>query len=453
MRLSIVIGCFLLCTSLQGAISQNFRTVESASGQILVRWMDQFRVPPYLTQDEVNAGIIVLSPELVTVSAERIKTGVLLQLGMTDRWRGKIRFNFDSGKSNPNQFYVDSRRFTNGWRYQVTISPKIRREVWVRGCVALHLLEIANRMATERSAEVPIWLIEGITSELIQTALVDLSPSFTDQIQVGGTNPGLGRIIPTQQRQDPLIGTRTFLGRNVPVSVSELFFPTQEHINGTKKQIYQRSAHFFFRHLVNLRAGKASIEHFLASLSSHLNWQQAFFPSFQEHFSSMLEVEKWWSVALTDLTQLAPISSWTVAASLSYLDRILMPAALVGQQRDEIAQRQNFTLQKLIAQWNYNDQRPTLERIQNRLRVLSIYAAPSLRPVIQGYQEAVSTYLSKRREVGFEPRRRGQTRLRADQVVSETQGKLNKLDTQRQALRPKAANIQRPATSKPVATA
>ncbi len=434
MRLTIIIGSFLVCASLQGAISQTFKTVESASGQILVRWLDQFRVPPYLRQDEVNAGIIVLSPELVTVSAERIKHGVLQQLGMTDRWRGKIRFNFDSGKSNPNQFYVDSRRFTNGWRYQVTISPKIRRDVWIRGCVALHLLEIANRMASDRSAEVPVWLIDGIATELIQSALVDLSPSFTDQVQIGGTNPGLGQIIPTQQRQDPLIGTRTYLGRNVPVSVSELFFPTHEHVNGAKKEIYRRSAHFFFRQLTNLRAGKASMEQFLASLTSHLNWQQAFFPSFQEHFSTMLELEKWWSVALTDLTQLTPISSWTVAASLSYMERILKPAALVGQQRDQLAQRKNFTLQELIAQWNYADQKPTIEQIQNRLRVLNIYAAPSLRPVIQGYQDALTSYLSKRSEVGFDPNRRGQGRLRADRVISDTQRKLNKLDSQRRAL-------------------
>ena len=447
MRVVILIACFVLPVLSQGAIAQRFKTVESRSGQILVRWLDQFRVPPFLRQDEIAADIIVLSPELLTVSAERIKEGVVQQLGTTDRWSvkgDKIQITFASGKSNPNRFHIDSHRFTNGWRYQVKISPKIRRQVWLRGCVGLFLLEMANRMATERSAEVPVWLIDGIATELSQTALVDLSPSFTDQIQVGGTNPSLGRIIPTQRRQDPILATRAFLGQNVPVSVAELFFPSNDHLNGNKATLYRRSAHFFFRQLANLPAGKASLQQFIASLSSYLNWQQAFFPSFQEQFTTMLEVEKWWSVALTDLTQLTPVSSWSPAESLSYLDRILKPAALVGQERDQLAQRRNFTLQQVIAQWDIADQRPTLVQIQSRLRVLSIYAAPSLRPVIQGYQKALNDYLERRGSVGFDPSRRGQARLRSERVVSDTQKELNKLDQQRQQLRGSTANSASP---------
>lgn len=442
MRVLVLIACFVLPYLSRGAVTQRFKTVESRSGQILVRWLDQFRVPPYLRQDEVAADIIVLSPELVTVSAERIKEGVLQQLGTMDRWQvkgDKIQITFTSGRSNPNRFHVDSHRFTNGWRYQVRISPKIRRQVWLRGCVGLFLLEIANRMATERSAEVPVWLIDGIATELSQSALIDLSPSFTDQIQVGGSNPSLGRIVPTQRRQDPILATRSFLGQNVPVSVAELFFPTTDHTVGNKTTLYRRSAHFFFRQLASLPAGKASLQQFIASLSSYLNWQQAFFPSFQEQFTSMLELEKWWSVALTDLTHLTPVSSWTPAESLSYLDRILKPAALVGQERDQLAERKNFTLQQVIAQWELNDQRPTLMQIQNRLRVLSIYAAPSLRPVIQGYQQALASYLERRSSVGFDPKRRGQARLRAERVVSDTQETLTKLDQQRQALQTNTA--------------
>lgn len=437
MRVSIFIASLFAWTALHGAVSLDYRTFKSSSGQIQVRALDEFRVPPFLRQDEEAAGVIVLSPEILTVSAERIKASVLEQLGTTDRWRGKIRFNFAKGRSNPNKFYVDSRKYTNGWSYRVTISPKIRRDVWLRGCVGIFLLEMANRMADERSAEVPIWLIDGIATELSQSALVDLSPSFTNQIQVGGLNPGLGRITIPQRKEDPLIGTRNFLSRNIPVSVSELFFPTQQHLGGNRTAAYQRSAHFFFRQLASIRAGKASLQQFISSLSSYLNWQQAFFPSFQEQFTSMLEVEKWWSVALTDLTQLTPISSWSIPASLDYLDRILSPAALVGQKRDELAQRRNFTLQQVMAQWDYKDQSPTLEQVTSRLRVLYIYAAPALRGVINGYMEAVQTYLKNRDGVGFESVRRGTGRLRADKVVREARRKLDRLDSQRLALRPK----------------
>jgi hypothetical protein len=439
MRVFIFIGCLLAVTALQGAVTIDYRTIESRSGQIRARVLDAYRVPPYLRQDEVAAGIIVLSPELLTVSAERIKDGLLELLGSTDRWRGKIRFNFAPGKSNPNMFYVDSRRYTNGWNYRVTVSPKIRRQVWLRGCVGIFLLEMANRMADERTAEVPIWMIDGIATELSQSALVDLSPSFTDQIHVGRSNSGLGRVTVPQLKTDPLIGTRLFLAQNIPVSVSELFFPTAQHLGGNKTAVYQRSAHFFFRQLTSLRAGKASLQQFISSLSSYLNWQQAFFPSYQEQFTSMLEVEKWWSVALTDLTQLTPISSWSIPASLSYLDRILTPAALVGQKRDELARRQNFTIQQVMAQWDFEDQSPTLQQVTNRLRVLYIYAAPQLQNVIHGYLNTIQTYLTQRSEVGFESKRRGTGRLRADKVIRQAGKQLDRLDSQRQNLKPKTS--------------
>ncbi len=435
MRALLFAGIILTTLDGPAAMSQTFRSIESRSGQFIVRWRDQFRVPPLLRQDEEKAGVIVMSPELLTVSAERIKEGLLQQLGTTDRWRGKIRFHFASGKSDPNRFQVRSTRFTNGWSYQVTLSAKIKRTVWLRGCVAVCLLEMGNRMAQSRSIEVPMWLIEGATVDLAQSALVDLSPSYARQVVVGGNNPELGRITAPQQPQDPLISTRQFLSQNVPVSATELFFPDIEHLSGNRAQAYRQSAHFFFRQLAALPAGKASLQLFLVSLPDTLNWQKAFFASYEESFSTMLDLEKWWSVALTDLTQLTPVSSWSLSESLRYLDRILTSPALVGQDRDEIAQRRNFKLTEVVDQWPFTDQQPTLEQTMNRLRVLSIYAAPDLRPMIRGYLTAIQQYLEERRKVGFERDRPGQARLTAKRVVRNIQTKLKKLDAQRRAMR------------------
>ena len=434
-RIAITLSIMTFYLSATGAVPVDFRSIESRSGQFLVRWLNEFRVPPLLLQDEERAGIIILSPELLTVSAERIKEGLLQQLGDNDRWRGKIRFHFAKGKSNPNLFQVNSNKYSNGWQYHVKLSPKIKREVWLRGCVAVCLLEMANRMAGDRSAEVPIWLIDGIATELQESALVDLSPNYANQVQIGGVNPGLGQITPTQRRFDPLVATRRYLGSNVPVSVAELFVPTSAHISGEKRELFRRSSHFFFRQLAALPAGKASLLHFLGSVSGYLNWQQAFFPSFEERFTTMLELEKWWSVALTDLTQLTPVSSWSIPDSLAYLDRIIHPAALVGKNRNELAQRKTFSLQEMVTQWDYADQRTTLEQTMNRLRVLSIYCHPKLRQVVAGYSAALSNYVQQRQQVGFEPDRRGQGRLRASRVIDKATKEFNRLDRQKEALR------------------
>ncbi len=436
MRLLILIAISL--TSLQAA---DYRTVESRSGQFIVRWREQFRVPPLLLEDEKAAGIIVLTPELLAVSAERIKESLLWQLGASDRWRGKIRFQFKQGKSDPGHFFLESFRFSNGWNYQVTLSPKIRRSVWLRHCVAVLLLEMANRLAGERSAEVPFWLIDGITMELRQSALLDLSPSHTERLLIGGANPGLGMTTPQQLYQDALISTRQWLANNIPAGVDELFFPAAEHLQGDKQPPFSRSAHLFFRQLRALRAGKASFRQFLSSLSSRLNWQQAFFPSFHPHFKNMLDLEKWWAVTLVDFLtnpysapinpEKMKINAHPLDESRTALQQILSPLpAFVGRKRNEIAKRAGFTLQQAIAQWDYPDQKTTLQRIINRLHLLSIYAHPQLTPLIQTYQTTLSSYLTERDRAGYQPLRRGQPRRRSQQIVQDTQRKLDRLDAQ-----------------------
>ncbi len=436
--LSFIVTCWLVvnATVTQAAVTQKYRTIKSTSGQFSVGFLEQFRVPPHLLEQEKAQGIIVLNPELLTVSAERIKSSLLRQLGTSDRYRGKVRFQFTPGKSDPDLFFLQSTRFTSGWSYQITLSPKIKRSVFLRGTVAVLLLEMANRLATERTTEIPFWLVHGLTTELQESALVDLTPSHTDRITIGGTNPLLGAVTPIQQRQDPILMTRQYLAQNVAASISELFIPEAVHLKGEKKTVFDRSAHFFVRQLLALPAGQAGLQQFLSGLASHLNWQHAFFPSFSNHFGNMLELEKWWSVALTDLTHLAPIGSWTLADSHAYLQRIITPSALVGQNRTELAQRTDFTLQQVMEQWDYDDQRTTLQQVVNRLRVLSVYAHPTLNSVILEYVKEVDGYLTRRNNAGYQPSRRGQVRQRAPMIIRDAQKKLNALDSIRKSLLP-----------------
>ena len=44
----------------------------------------------------------------------------------------------------------------------------------IRAIVQTLLLEVANRQARERSAEIPLWLAEGLTQHLLAAAEADL---------------------------------------------------------------------------------------------------------------------------------------------------------------------------------------------------------------------------------------------------------------------------------------
>ena len=421
----------------------DFRTVESRSGQFLLRCRESFS-PPSLREDEKASGLITLTPELAAISAERIKENLLQLLGAPDHWRGKIRFHFPPGKPNPNLFQIRSARFSNGWTYQVSLSPKIHRQTWLRNCVALLLLEIGNRLAGEQSVEIPFWLIDGIATELRHSALLDLSPSHAERLRLGAANPK--PVFPRQLYQDALLSTRRWLSQNPPASASELFFPEDQHLNGTKKHTFAHSSHLFFRRLLDLRAGKASLRQFISALPTRLNWQQAFFPSFETHFQKMLDVEKWWAVTLTDFltnpysAPLDPkkfeIASRPPEETLAQLEQLFSLPALVGRQRNQIAQREHFSLQQAIAQWNYADQKAALEPILHRLDILAIYAHPQLAPLIRNYQKTLRNYLSQRNQANRQPsaKRPVQMRRRPQHIAQKTQQKLNQLDAQRRQL-------------------
>lgn len=429
----------------------DFRTVESRSGQFLIRCREPFS-PPSLREDEKAAGLITLTPELVAVSAERVKEDLLQLLGASDRWRGKIRFHFRPGKPNPDLFQVRSARFSNGWAYQVVISSKIRRQVWLRNCVALLLLEIGNRLAGERSVEIPFWLIDGISTELQHSALLDLSPSHAERLRLGASNPN--PVFPNQLYQDALLSTRRWLSQNPPASAAELFFPEDQHLRGPKKRLFAHSSHLFFRRLLDLRAGKASLRQFLSDLPTRLNWQQAFFPSFQPHFQEMLDVEKWWAVILSDFLtnpysapidpQKFEIGSRPPEETFAQLEQLFSLPALVGRKRNEIAQRERFSLQQVIAQWDYADQKPALEQIVHRLSILAIYAHPQLAPLLRDYQKTLRNYLSERDQANrptLATKHPLQIRRRPQRIAQKTQQKLNQLDAQRRQLsNPTSAN-------------
>ena len=429
----------------------DFRTVESRSGQFLLRCRETFS-PPSLREDEKAAGLITLTPELAAVSAERIKENLLQLLGAPDRWRGKIRFHFRPGKPNPDLFQVRSARFSNGWTYQVSLSPKIRRQTWLRNCVALLLLEIGNRLAGEQSVEIPFWLIDGIATELRHSAILDISPSHAERLRLGTSNPK--PVFPQQLYQDALLSTRRWLSQNQPASVAELFFPENQHRSGAKKQTFAHSAHLFLRRLLDLRAGKASLRQFLSALPSRLNWQQAFLPSFEPHFQKMLDVEKWWAVTLNDFLtnpysapidpQKFEIGSRPPKETLDQLEQLFSLPALVGRQRNQIPQREHFSLQQAIAQWDYADQKPALEQIVHRLDILAIYAHPQLATIIRNYQKTLRSYLSERDQADRQPsaKRPLQIRRRPQHIAQKTQQKLNQLDAQRRQLsNPTPANL------------
>ncbi len=65
-------------------------------------------------------------------------------------------------------------RFKNGWQYRVDLPNVVERPRYVRAIVQVLLLELANRTAQGRGAEIPLWLVEGFSQLLLASSEVEI---------------------------------------------------------------------------------------------------------------------------------------------------------------------------------------------------------------------------------------------------------------------------------------
>src|SRR5439155_10295094 len=101
------------------------------------------------------------------VTCERIKQALLRELALADLWRGRVYLEINSTLATNQAPIVFAKPYLDGWQYQVELAPSIERPKLVRGLVQVLLLEIANRNAGLRSAEIPLWLSECVAPTLV----------------------------------------------------------------------------------------------------------------------------------------------------------------------------------------------------------------------------------------------------------------------------------------------
>src|ERR1043166_2899200 len=141
-------------------------TVHSLSGQFIVRAAPGVEARSS-TLSNTNRQLVRLQPTLVTISSERIKQLLYYELGAGPAWRGKIWLTLYHATNPEQPVTIVSEKFRDGWQYKVQLPDLLDRVRYVRTIIHVLLLEIANRASEERSAEIPAWLREGLTEQLL----------------------------------------------------------------------------------------------------------------------------------------------------------------------------------------------------------------------------------------------------------------------------------------------
>lgn len=416
---------------------------QSVSGQFTV--LSRRNAPVFRSSWDVsgNTNYLHLDPMLLPSSCERLKQVVWRTLGISAPWQGKIFLALHPASSPDEAVTVISQRFASGWQYRIELPDTVQRVRYGRALVEVILQELANRNAGARSAEVPTWLTEGMTRQVLVTSEAEVMLQ-TPTRAIDGIN---GKINFTKtdvegHRINPLAPAhREFLSR-APLTFEELSWPTPNQLNGMEGEFYADSAQLFINELLRLRNGRACLLRMVGELSQCYNWQFAFLHAFGPYFQRPLDVEKWWALQTLQFTHQDLTHTWTEAESWDKLDRAIRSAVEIRTSTNQLPLTSEVTLQTIVKSWDYKSQSVAL---QSKLRELE-YLRPRLSrehsALAEDYQKALQNYLAARDHTGpFALRKSAAQR----QAIETALRDLGMLDTRREAFKPKDLTKPKPA--------
>jgi hypothetical protein len=369
--------------------------------------------------DETN---IELQPSLLVVSCERLKGLFLAEMGQDDHWQGNVSMLINPALDQEKRPKLTANYFTDGWRYDLALPKTISTRLLVRVIIDTLLLEMANRDAGSHCAQIPFWLVEGMSAQLQSFNLPTylLQPSE----QMSGNRVKLKGLDTVREQ----------LRHRTPLSFQELSWPTDADVDGPESELYRSCAQLFLEQLLNLKDGNRLLAKMLKELPGDLNWQTAFLSAFRPHFKQLLDVEKWWglsavSFAVGDLAE--PLAAEDCGKELQ--DALDVPVQ-VHFEAEHMPAEAKLTLQEVITKWSDENATSALDRCIGQLNFLHLRASPEYQPLVDQYLKVLVRYLDCSHQPALQLEA-GNRRSILNAFKSDAVRQLDALDNQRSARR------------------
>jgi hypothetical protein len=426
---ALLFALLALGASAQSYPPESFST-RSVSGQFLVHVAPgtQYSFAP--SNLDTNAAFIRLDPTLVPVSCERIKQILWRELDAKPPYSGKVFVTIYPGRGAEQPIAINAERFSDGWQYSVILPNPIERVRYVRTVVQVVLAEMANRGAVAHAAEVPLWLVEGLTQELLASREMEiiLPPPNTPANNIRFTYTRMNA-----RRPNPLEKAHQLLTAKTPLSFQQLSWPTEEQLGSSGGELFSCSAQLFVHQLLEFTDGGNCVRSMLAELPRHYNWQLAFLSAFHSHFGRPLEVEKWWTLEVVHFTGRDLAEAWSTEESWQKLQEALHPAVQIRTGTNELPLEAQVSLQTVIREWAPVRQPAALEGKLRELESLRLRLAKDLVPLSEEYRRVIAIYLENRQHTGFFLFRKQPSAQQAGPLAIQ---QLDALDVKLAALRP-----------------
>jgi hypothetical protein len=405
---------------------------------------------------------IPLEPALLAVSCERMKELFLLELGMKDEWQGKIELIINSSLPEDRGPLLTGVHRPDGWSYELELPKTIQPRILVRAVIQTLLAELANRRAGSQSAEIPFWLVEGLSGHLqaynVPTFIIRPNVQSAGYYKLG--IEGLNAV-------------RAGLRGHAPLTFQQLSWPEWSNVTGKDQAVYDSCAELFYESLLHLNDGQSCLRRMLEELPRHMNWQTSFLLAFHSHFARLLDVEKWWGLNCVSFTEADLTQPWTEQECWRKLQEALDVPVEVHFAPSRMPAKALVTLQEAILEWDTSDALPALQRAVRELQGLQWFTfrcdltldAPAASPAVQRnahdlqalqwrigreLSPLVSRYLAVL--LNYVNQSQSNGRLASDAkfgasslrwLKSETVRQLNDLDQKRAAMRAKFSSASR----------
>lgn len=372
-------------------------TLRSRSGQFVVRGFPA--APRFISYGFTGrVDYVRLDPAVLAVSCERIKERLLEELELADAWQGIINVRIFPVRNDNEPVRLTSVRFNDAWTYGLEVPEWIARQRLVKAVAQTVLTETANRKAVEHGAELPAWLLEGITAYLLAN-----TPD-------GLTLETATRTVKRHAPEQSLRPVRELLRTGSALSLDELSWPREEWLEEDR---YRHCAHLFTHELLHLRGGRRSLAQMITRMTEHLNWQTTFLDAFKAHFRGLIDLDKWWALTIAHVKGRDPMSVWPVEEALARLDEALATPMQVRMNLKELPHTAPVNLQTILAEWDDEQEEPWLAEKISQLQALRLRSPPQALPMVDGYLMAL------------------QNRQRGRLNQADTLRRLNELDAHR----------------------
>ena len=343
-----------------------------------------FVLPPRLSPATAHADRLTLEPALLVVSCERIKAALRQELGMTDVGGARVELLIDRNLGPEAMSKLGAVRGRREWSYELDLPKTIRPQALVRALVGAVLMEIANRSAGGQSAELPLWLLEGMAAHLEANNPPTLllqpgTESASDHITIEGQT-----IV------------RQMLRGRAPLTFQQLSWPDALDTDANRA-FFRACSQLFVEELLGLKDGASRLRNMVWQLGRDRNWQTAFLTAYHADFASLLDVEKWWSVACVDF-QCADSGQFASTREVwRRLQETLDVPVEVRLDARRLPAEARLTLQEAIRKWPAADSEAIVTRAIVRLELQRYRSTDELRPMIDAYIAALSHYLEDQR--------------------------------------------------------